>query len=175
MLPRPAGSVIRSALGGTCGCPFTTGSHQLSQAIVTSPDSPGRSASRLDAGYVVSGKFAGVVGNGFCTCTGPPSFTNVTLGRPVRRHARPLTLRSGTRAMPPCSRGTNLTCFGAFRSDARHALATGLRSATCGGFAAIQGTAGATTSAFLLELESAARGDGERHEERSARLRRTRS
>src|SRR5204863_1929107 len=100
-LPRPSGRVIRSAFGGTCGFPLTAGSHQFVQAIVTSPDSPGRSADKVDAGYVVSGKPDGVVGNGFCTCTGPPLFTKITLGRPVRRHGRSPMLRSGTRATPP--------------------------------------------------------------------------
>ena len=45
-------------------------------------DVAGRGASRLDAGYVVSGKFDGVVGIARSTCTGPPCLTRVTTGRP---------------------------------------------------------------------------------------------
>src|SRR4030095_9076606 len=102
-------SVIRTALGGTCGFPLTNGSHQLSHEIVSAPRSPGRSASRLDAGYVVSGKFEGVVGMARTTWTGPPFLTSVPRGRPARRHVREPLLRTTTSAIPPSSLGTNLT------------------------------------------------------------------
>src|SRR5262245_30575897 len=141
MLPRWCGSAIRTALGGTCGSPVITRSHQLSHEIVNAALSPGRSASRLEAGYVASGKFDGVVGMARLTCTGPPFSTRVTTGRPVSRHVREPALRTPTSAIPPCSLGTNLTCPATWRSAARHGVDTGERSATWGGFVAVQATA----------------------------------
>ena len=135
---------------------MTTGSHQFSQETVTAAASPGRSASRLDSGYVTSGKFDGVGGIWRWTCFGPPRFTNRALGRPLSRQARLPVFRIVTRAIPPCSRAMNFTWPGDRRAAAeRHAVLAGVRAASCGGTLATHGTAGpAAACGFCFEPES---------------------
>ena len=64
-------------------------------------------------------------------------------------------LRMVGSAMPPCSRAMNFTCPAIWSSEARQAGFTGARGVSCGGRAAIHGTAGPVTACGLgLEPES---------------------
>jgi len=155
MLPRPAGaSVIRTALGGRCGFPAITGSHQLShvdrqRARLAGPEcEEGRTRDTSSPGSSTAS-----AGSAAAPAPARRSSRKCTRGTPRQAAPAPArVVRIVTRAIPPSRLGTNVTCPCTFRSAARATRSGPAARARRPAPAAVdaQGTAGPSASGLAL-------------------------
>jgi hypothetical protein len=124
MLPRPPGSVIRTARGGT-GALRARGTHQLRQSTTSVAVPPAGRASSVVSGGTTAGKAGGSTGSATCRWRGAGTApTSRTSGRPVRRQASGPVLRKVTVPVPPVMAAWNRKPAPTTRSrEARHGLA----------------------------------------------------